>query len=185
MKKIKKEPEVFLTIRNFPDYKISNFGRVFSKKRNTFINGRPNTQGYYQVGLRDVNCENIVWVLIHRLVAEYFIPNLGGYNQIDHIDENKSNNFVGNLRWVTPKENINHGSHNQRVVESNKRNRDFNICQYDLEGNLVKEYNSVSEAALAVGGRTDSIRWALDGKLKTSYGFVWRRIPKYTQDKMS
>ena len=111
-----KNVEIFLTIRDFPDYKISNFGRVFSKKRNTFITGKPNTQGYYQVRLS--NNEGYKDVLTHRLVAEYFIPNLGGYNQIDHIDENKSNNFVGNLRW------------------------------------------------------------ALDGKLKTSYGFVWRRIPK-------
>lgn len=174
-----KDVEIFLTIRNFPDYKISNFGRVFSKKRNTFITGKPNTQGYYQVRLS--NNEGYKDVLIHRLVAEYFIPNLGGYNQIDHIDENKSNNFVGNLRWVTPKENINHGSHNQRVTESHKRNRNFIICQYDLDGNLIAEYNTTKDAALAVGGRTDSIRWALDGKLKTSYGYVWRRIPKEQQ----
>ena len=58
-----KDVEIFLTIRNFSDYKISNFGRVFSKKRNTFINGRPNALGYYQVALRDVN-GNTLWVLI-------------------------------------------------------------------------------------------------------------------------
>ena len=44
-----------------------------------------------------------------------------------------------------------------------------------IVGNLIAEYNKLKDAALAVGGRTDSIRWALDGKLKTSYGYVWRR----------
>ena len=175
-----KDVEIFLTIRDFPDYKISNFGRVFSKKKNTFINGRPNTQGYYQVGLRDVNCENTVWVLIHRLVAEYFVPNLVMGTQINHKDQNKSNNRWSNLEWCDPKDNINHGTRTIRATESYKRNRNFIICQYDLDGNLIAEYNTPKDAALAVGGRTDSIRWALDGKLKTSYGYSWKRIPKNT-----
>ena len=169
-----KDVEIFITIRNFPDYKISNWGRVFSKKRNTFITGKPNTNGYYQVGLRDVN-GNTVWVLIHRLVAEYFVPNLVMGTQINHKDQNKSNNRWSNLEFCDPKDNINYGDHNIRVVESYKRNRNFIICQYDLDGNLIAEYNKLKDAALAVGGRTDSIRWALDGKLKTSYGYVWRR----------
>ena len=174
-----KDVEIFLTIRNFSDYKISNFGRVFSKKRNTFITGRPNTQGYYQVRLS--NNEGYKDVLIHKLVAEYFVPNLVMGTQINHKDQDKSNNRWSNLEWCDPKDNINYGTHNIRVVESRKRNRNFIICQYDLDGNLIAEYNKLKDAALAVGGRTDSIRWALDGKLKTSYGYLWKRIPKEQQ----
>lgn len=168
-----KDVEIFLTIRNFSDYKISNWGRVFSKKRNTFITGRPIPQGYYQVRLS--NKDGYKDVLIHRLVAEYFVPNLVMGTQINHKDQDKTNNRWSNLEWCDPKDNINYGDHNIRVVESYKRNRNFIICQYDLDGNLIAEYNKLKDAALAVGGRTDSIRWALDGKLKTSYGFVWRR----------
>lgn len=168
-----KDVEIFLTIRDFPDYKISNFGRVFSKKRNIFITGKPNTQGYYQVRLS--NNEGYKDVLIHRLVAKYFVPNLVMGTQINHKDQNKSNNRWSNLEWCDPKDNINYGTRTIRAVESYKRNRNFIICQYDLDGNLIAEYNTPKDAALAVGGRTDSIRWALDGKLKTSYGFVWRR----------
>lgn len=171
-----KDVEIFLTIRDFPDYKISNFGRVFSKKSNTFITGKPNTNGYYQVRLS--NNEGYKDVLIHRLVAEYFVPNLVMGTQINHKDQNKSNNRWSNLEYCDPKDNINHGTRTIRATESYKRNRNFIICQYDLDGNLIAEYNKLKDAALAVGGRTDSIRWALDGKLKTSYGFVWRRIPK-------
>ena len=168
-----KDVEIFLTIRNFSDYKISNFGRVFSKKRNKFITGRPNTQGYYQVRLS--NNEGYKYVLIHKLVAEYFVPNLVMGTQVNHKDQNKSNNRWSNLEFCDPKDNINHGTRTIRATESYKRNRNFIICQYDLDGNLIAEYNKLKDAALAVGGRTDSIRWALDGKLKTSYGYVWRR----------
>lgn len=168
-----KDVEIFLTIRNFPDYKISNWGRVFSKKRNTFITGKPNTQGYYQVRLS--NKDGYKDVLIHRLVGEYFVPNLFMGTQINHKDQNKSNNRWSNLEFCDPKDNINHGTRTIRATESYKRNRNFIICQFDLDENLIAEYNKLKDAALAVGGRTDSIRWALDGKLKTSYGYVWRR----------
>lgn len=168
-----KDVEIFLTIRDFPDYKISNFGRVFSKKRNTFITGRPNTNGYYQVRLS--NKDGYKDVLIHRLVADYFVPNLVMGTQINHKDQDKSNNRWSNLEYCDPKDNINHGDRTIRATESYKRNRNFIICQLDLDGNLIAEYNTPKDAALAVGGRTDSIRWALDGKLKTSYGFIWKR----------
>ena len=171
-----KDVEIFLTIRNFSDYKISNWGRVFSKKRNTFITGKPNTQGYYQVRLS--NKDGYKDVLIHRLVAEYFVPNLVMGTQINHKDQIKSNNIWSNLEYCDPKDNINHGTRTIRATESYKRNRNFIICQLDLDGNLIAEYNKLKDAALAVGGRTDSIRWALDGKLKTSYGYVWKRKPK-------
>ena len=168
-----KDVEIFLTIRNFSDYKISNWGRLYNKKTNRYLSGRPNTNGYYQVRLS--NKDGYKDVLIHRLVGEYFVPNLVFGTQINHKDQNKSNNRWSNLEWCDPKDNINHGTRTIRAVESHKRNRNFIICQLDLDGNLIAEYNKLKDAALAVGGRTDSIRWALDGKLKTSYGYVWRR----------
>ena len=180
MKYKEKDIEIWMTIRNFPNYKISNWGRVWNVNFGKFIFGKKSPTGYWQVTLYNDRGDKKMF-MIHRLVAEYFIPNLGGYTQIDHINEDKSNNRWDNLRWVTPKENINYGSHNQRASESRKRNRNYIICQYDLNGNLIQEYNTISEAARAVGGRTDSIRWALDGKLKTTYGFVWRRRLKEQQ----
>ena len=171
-----KDVEIFLTIRNFPDFKISNWGRLYNKKTNRYLSGRPNTNGYWQVRLH--NKDGYKDVLIHRLVADYFVPNLFMGTQINHKDQDKSNNRWSNLEYCDPKDNINYGDRTIRAVESRKRNLNFIICQYDLDGNLIAEYNKLKDAALAVGGRTDSIRWALDGKLKTSYGFVWRRIPK-------
>ena len=167
-----KDIEIFLTIRNFPDYKISNWGRVFSKKTNTFINGRPNALGYYQVALRDVN-GNTVWVLIHRLVAEYFVPNICFGTEVDHINKDRTDNRASNLRWVSRKENLQNVSKERR-----KRGVIQPVVQYDLEGNFIKEYPSAAEAARENGYRADVICWCCRGKLKTAYGFVWKRIPK-------
>ena len=170
-----KDVEIFLTIRNFPDYKISNWGRVFSKKRNTFINGRPNALGYYQVALRDVNGKE-VWVLIHRLVAEYFVPNICFGTEVDHINKDRTDNRASNLRWVSRKENM------QNVPkERMKRGVIQPVVQYDLEGNFIKEYSSAAEAARENGYRADVICWCCRGKLKTAYGFVWRRRLKEQQ----
>ena len=58
--------------------------------------------GYPQVGIG--TCKT---VSVHRLVAEAFLPNPLGLRDVDHIDGNKTNNRVENLRWVTHKENCN------------------------------------------------------------------------------
>lgn len=179
MKHKEKDFEIWLPIKNFPDFKISNWGRLYNKKTNRYLSGRPNTNGYWQVRLR--NKDGYKDVLIHRLVGEYFVPNLVMGTQINHKDQNKNNNRWSNLEWCDPKDNINYGTRSIRAAETYKRNRNFIICQYDLDGNLIAEYNTPKDAALAVGGRTDSIRWALDGKLKTTYGFVWRRRLKEQQ----
>lgn len=172
----KKDIEIFLTIRDFPDYKISNFGRVFSKKRNTFITGRPNAVGYYQVGLRDVNGKT-VWVLIHRLVADYFVPNIVFGTEVDHINKDRTDNRASNIRWVSRKENL------QNVSKESRMKRVIQpVVQYDLEGNYIKEYSSASKAARENGYRADVICWCCRGRLKTAYGFVWKRIPKIPQN---
>ena len=169
-----KDVEIFLTIINFSDYKISNWGRVFSKKRNTFITGKPNTNGYYQVRLS--NKDGYKDVLIHRLVAEYFVPNICFGTEVDHINKDRTDNRASNLRWVSRKENLQNVSKERR-----KRGVIQPVVQYDLEGNFIKEYPSAAEAARENGYRADVICWCCRGKLKTAYGFVWRRIPKNTE----
>ena len=71
-----------------------------------YVNVKPNASGYLQV---NVPVRNIT-TLVHRLVAETFLSNPKGYNEIDHINHNKLDNSVANLRWVTHSENMSNSS---------------------------------------------------------------------------
>ena len=66
------------------------------------VNVKPNTAGYLQINVPIRNTTT----LVHRLVAEAFIDNPQGYTEIDHLNRNKLDNSVANLRWVTHSENM-------------------------------------------------------------------------------
>ena len=87
-------------------YEISNFGRVnsFYKKKPNIFFFIYNTQGYPYVNLYYNKAHKAE--MIHRLVANAFVPNPKGYNIVMHLDDNKTNNNANNLRWGTQKENL-------------------------------------------------------------------------------
>ena len=90
------------------NYFISNLGNVksnkcrngktFGKKYERLLKPNLKNTGYYEVFVGK-------WELVHRLVAKYFIKNPENKPCVDHIDFNKSNNKMSNLRWVTYEEN--------------------------------------------------------------------------------
>lgn len=99
------EHEVFVVCAEYPNYSISNHGRVKNNKTGNFIKARPRDERQlgYCVDLRDEDGNHLVYV--HRLVAKAFIPNPNNLPFIDHIDHNPKNNMVSNLRWATPQQN--------------------------------------------------------------------------------
>ena len=124
------ENEIWKDIKGFEGiYQISNQGRVRSLDRVViFKNGASrkykgqilskmiSKYGYERVDLR-MNGKHKIYS-VHRLVAEAFIPNPEGKETVNHKDENKQNNCVDNLEWMTIKENSNYGTRNMRMAKS-------------------------------------------------------------------
>lgn len=121
--------EVWKDIKDYEGlYQVSNLGRVKSlpRKRVTPTKGtyysvekilKPGItdRGYQQVALcKDSKLKRC---LIHRLVAQTFIPNSNNYPEVNHKDENKVNNVVENLEWCTSKYNANYGTRKERLKE--------------------------------------------------------------------
>lgn len=113
--------EEWKTIVNYPNYEISNLGRVKALKyysnihkkyydREIILKQKTNHCGYKFVGLS--NEEGRKNKAVHRLVAEAFIPNKYGYKEVNHKDGKKENNSINNLEWCTRRENIIHAYRN-------------------------------------------------------------------------
>ena len=114
--------EDFMPIKGFEDrYWISNCGRVWSIKSVKFIGQWDNGCGYLCVSLyRDCERKNCK---VHRLVAEAFISNRDNKPEVNHLDEDKSNNRSDNLAWVTHEENMNYGTQRARALKTRIKNR--------------------------------------------------------------
>jgi hypothetical protein len=100
------EGEVWGEHYEFPEYLISNRGRIKSKIRNKLISQRVHER-YYDCRIKNKSGKNKS-PRVHRLVAEVFVRKVEGQAIVNHIDGNKLNNNVENLEWSTPSENAQH-----------------------------------------------------------------------------
>ena len=104
-------------------YQISNLGRVkalnYRRTKKEKIITLKKSKGYYQVSLWKNGKRKIF--LVHRLVAQTFIPNPDNLPQVNHKDENKLNNCVNNLEWCTQAYNNSYGTRLQRVSSTLKQ----------------------------------------------------------------
>lgn len=142
-------------------YAVTSCGKVWSYKNKKFLKPQVNKGGYLQVGLhRD---GELKFYLIHRLVAEAYIPNTDNLPQINHKDENKTNNCLQNLEWCDAKYNNNYGTHIEKIKKP--------ILQYSLDGEFVREWYSASDVGKEV---RSSINKCLTGRTKSAYGYIWK-----------
>ena len=105
------ETEIWVTARvdgyEFPDYIVSNKGRLYSLRSNKLITGTHTYNGYVRVKLR-LPDGTVIQKPIHRIVAQCFCENSENKPYVNHIDGDKDNNNPHNLEWVTCKENTKH-----------------------------------------------------------------------------
>ena len=102
--------EQWKVVKGFENYLVSSLGNVktINGKLKKVVYDSKNDYGYVELWKNNKGKK----FRIHRLVAETFIPNTLGKEQVNHIDGDKKNNCVSNLEWVTPKENIRHAIEN-------------------------------------------------------------------------
>lgn len=116
---------------------------------------------------------------IHRLVAEAFIPNPNGYEEVNHLDETRTNNCVDNLEWCNHVQNSNYGTRPQRIgnMFRNNKNRSKAIAQYTQSGELVCIYPSLHEADRNGYAAGNICRCAKnDPKYQHAYGYIWKYV---------
>tara|TARA_R110000868_G_scaffold258046_2_gene515291 strand:- start:431 stop:886 length:456 start_codon:yes stop_codon:yes gene_type:complete len=135
--------ELWKEIENFKNYDVSTFGNIRNNKTNKILKYNPNQKGYYLVTLYGDIRKTLA---IHRLVACAFIENEKNYLQVDHIDRNKTNNNVENLRWVTQQYNMWNKMHknihiNSRGLYQVSYNTSFK-CQH------IKSFKNEQDAVL-------------------------------------
>lgn len=164
-------------------YQVSSMGRVKSLERKFPIwNGgeriqkerilKPidNGRGYLQVVL--CTGGNRKRFFVHRLVCQAFHENPKGKPQVNHINEDKTDNRAYNLEWSTARENCNHGTHNERVAKAQSKQ----VGQYTLDGELIKVWESLTEVKRQTGFCQSHISQVANGKRKTAYKFIWKYV---------
>ena len=172
-----------LSFLGFPLYDICDDGTVISlcyRRGNKEHPMAPHkdTKGYYQVGLR--NDKGKKMLVVHRLVAMAFLPNPNNYEQVNHKDENKTNNCVDNLEWCDVKYNNNYGTRNERMAKTlkgmPKPHFHKKVEQISADGLHIAFYGSVTEAQKATGATHISHVCSNNGKYQTSGGYKWRYV---------
>lgn len=151
-------------------YFINEYGNIYDSQKNKYLKQYDNGFGYKYV-MMTINGK-YRQQKVHRLVAKAFIKNPLNKPFVNHLDCNRWNNYYKNLEWCTQKENINYA----QKVNSSYNDRNKKVGQYDLENNLIKIYNSLSEASRDTGITIASISYSANGIRESGGGYLWHFV---------
>lgn len=178
------EHEIWKDIPGYEGYyQASNLGniksldRTISNKRGKYLKKgkikklKINKYGYFHIHL-DKNGER-KWFAVHRLIAITFLKNPNNFPQINHKNEIKTDNRIENLEFCTALFNNTYGTRLKRVSKKNKLKKV--VLKYDLNGNFIKKYSSVSEATKKNNiSSISSVSCCCNGKIKQTHGYIFK-----------
>lgn len=170
--------EIWKSIPEYPNYQISNLGRVKSLASTTPMIRKIelNRGGYQHVKLRRDGKNKLVRV--HRLVANSFVPNLNHFDQIDYIDGDKQNNNFKNLRWCSKSTNIKHIYELNPDFQKSKRKAIVATSNSKMIffPSITKSAEFISShiSKHTIGAALSTIYQALNNNDKSAYGFTWK-----------
>jgi hypothetical protein len=172
MKKIKSS-----RIENYPLYEVLSDGTILGL-RGKILKPHPTgtNKGYRAVRL--YNSEGTKWFLVHRLVAMCFIENPENKPQVNHKDGDKLNNNVSNLEWATRSENMQHAYDSGLMPYTEKQRaariqncKNMSIPVLDTATGIY--YDSITEAALTIGKKSNYLSRCLSGVRKNKTNFIY------------
>lgn len=183
-------------------YQVSSWGRVKSLERTVWDNrgyyktiserilkGGKTMDGYLQASLCKEGKKKLY--LVHRLVCEAFCENPHGYLEVNHINENKADNRACNLEWVSHKENLNHGTRNERAseklrgkkqTEEHVRKRSRAVTATNKVTGQTIIFPSVREASRQTGIDLGSICSCCQGKRHSAGNYIWHYLEDQKED---
>lgn len=166
-------------------YEVSNTGLIKSlgngnstdsrTKQIRLLKTRVRKTGYVHIKL----CKNSTQkhLSVHRLVAIAFVPNPNNYREVNHLDGDKTNNNDWNLEWTNSSGNQKHAFRMglQVPIRGKENKQSIPILQYDLNGVLLKEWESIKQVLREKGYNTVGIINCCKKrpKYRTAYGFKW------------
>lgn len=159
-----------LAFLGYPNYFVDSEGYVFNRRTRRRLKQFKDTNGYLQVGLcKDGKTRSF---LVHRLVALAFIPNPhpNEWNQVNHKNEDKTNNRVTNLEWCDCEYNNNYGTRNKRISQT----LSIPIVQYTKQGEFIREWDSAYQVEKEKGFDSWTILEVCRGRRKTAYKSIWK-----------
>lgn len=153
---------------------VSNLGRVRTSSKHSypkvkgFLTPTTDKAGYKAVVL----CKNGMprRHLLHRLVAQTFIPNRQGFLQVHHKDEDKGNNSVTNLEWVTAKQNLEYSNVIDKVLMAAHKANEKRVLMFNKKGEFIREFESITKAAEYVGSFQQRVSACCKDFTKTTRG---------------
>lgn len=161
-------------IEGYGEYEVSNMGEIRHR-----ITKSPHKLNICQHGYPKIYF-NKSSHFVHRVVMKAFVPNLENKPFVNHKNGIKSDNRVENLEWCTAKENINHAI-NTGLSKAHNRGKSGKECtqtkevsQYSLTGELISNYETITEASRTLGITQGGISQCCIGIKKTYKGFVWK-----------
>ena len=145
-------------------YAVTSCGKVWSYRTSKFLKPEKTNNGYLRVSL--ARKQKYIHYFIHRLVAQAYLENPSSLPQVNHKDEDKTNNSLNNLEWASVSTNINYGTRNAKISK----------IIYCVE--LNKTFKSITEAGRELKISPPSICCVLKhrGYSKTAGGYHWRYV---------
>lgn len=195
--------ETFVTVKDFPNYAISNKGKIISyafSEQGRLLKPQRDAGGYLHVRLYDGSNKRGTYPngdskpkleKVHRLVLTHFgpKPDTDEYVEVNHIDGNKENNYVTNLEWMTRAQNIQHawnsGLNDKGArLGGNKRSKPVKITNED---GTVEYFYSQTELAIVKGCSPITIMMRAKKGKDAGFGklgFIVERIDEIPQEEL-